>query len=212
MELLIENGIVFEFVPFNSDYFNDDGTLRDRYEALALNEIEEGEDYALIISTNAGLWRYMIGDLVRLIDKDRNAIQITGRIKQFLSLVGEHLSLDNINSAIASVANHEGIEISEFTIYPDGEAMKHRWYIGVDSHVSSEELMAKIDQEISRINDDYASSRKYNLKDPELVVLPTAKFYDFLQSIGKSGAQNKFPRVMNAEQKSAWVNFLEGKI
>jgi hypothetical protein len=209
MELLLENGVFFEFVPFNSDYFNDDGTLRDCFEALALNEIEEGEDYALIISTNAGLWRYMIGDLVRLIDKDRNAVQVTGRIKQFLSLVGEHLSLDNMNSAIARVAKNEGIEISEFTIYPDGDAMKHRWYIGVDTEVSNEKLMLKIDQEISRINDDYASSRKHNLKDPELVVIPTSKFYEFLQSIGKSGAQNKFPRVMNTEQKRSWVNFLE---
>lgn len=210
MELLLNNGVFFEFVPFNSEYFNEEGTLRDHYEAFTLDEIQENEDYAIVISTNAGLWRYMVGDLVRLVDKTRDAIVITGRIKQFLSLVGEHLSLENINMAITQTAVKLGIQISEFGIYPDGENLKHRWYIGVDKAVDSVVLMKEIDACLGRLNDDYASARKYSLNDPELIVVSTSKFYDWLELRGKLGAQNKFPRVMNTEQKEAWIKFITG--
>jgi hypothetical protein len=208
MELLLTNGIFFEFVPFNSDYFKEDGTLQNRHNALALNEVEEGIDYALVISTNAGLWRYMIGDLVRFVDKDRFEIIITGRIKQFMSLVGEHLSLDNINNAINFIGKEGGANYTEFCLYADEKELRHYWFIGCDHLGDAKEVMNKIDEKISELNDDYASSRKYNLKEPILKMVPTAAFYGFLESIGKLGAQNKFPRVLNETQKVNWLNYL----
>jgi hypothetical protein len=208
MELLLNSGIFFEFVPFNSDYFEDDGSLRNRHEAFTLNEVEEGVDYALVITTNAGLWRYLIGDLVRFVDRERHEVIITGRIKQFLSLVGEHLSLDNINNAINIVADRRKIEISEFCIYAEEKELRHRWYIGVDVEVNKEDLMAEIDREICLANDDYAAVRKYSLKQPIIDLVPTHKFYDFLNQIGKSGSQNKFPRVLNSNQIEKWLSFI----
>ena len=211
MELLLTNGIFFEFVPFNSDYFKEDGTLQNKHNALALNEVEEGVDYALVISTNSGLWRYMIGDLVRFVDKSRFEIIITGRIRQFMSLVGEHLSLDNINNAVNLTGKERETDYTEFCLYADEKELRHYWFIGCDQPTDENEVMNKIDMKISELNDDYASSRKYNLKDPVLKVLPTNAFYGFLESIGKLGEQNKFPRVLNETQKENWLQFLKEK-
>ncbi len=211
MELLLNCGIFFEFIPFNSDFFNDDGTLRNRHQALALNEVEEDVDYALVISTNAGLWRYMIGDLVRFVDKDSHEIIITGRIRQFVSLVGEHLSLGNINEAILTVGEDLKTDFSEFCLYADAKDMRHHWFIGSDTNLSPENIIEKIDKEIKNNNDDYASSRKYNLKDPILKFIPRETFYGFLESIGKAGAQNKFPRVLTEGQTEKWLAYLKQK-
>lgn len=209
MELLLNNGIFFEFVPFNSEYFKDDGTLRNPHEAFTLNEVEEGVDYALVISTNAGLWRYMIGDLVRFINKECHEIIISGRIRQFVSLVGEHLSLANINEAILKTGEHYEADFSEFCLFADGNDLRHNWFIGCEKELNEAEVMAKIDHEINLTNDDYASSRKYNLKDPVLKIIPSKAFYEYMESIGKSGAQNKFPRVLNEGQTKKWLEFLK---
>lgn len=211
MELLLKNGIFFEFVPFNSDYFDADGNLINQYNALALNEVEPGIDYALVISTNAGLWRYMLGDLVRFLDTSTHEIIISGRIKQYLSIVGEHLSLENINMAIQKVSQDRGIQISEFTIHVIEGALQHHWYVGVDSEVDKQEIMQEIDAEVCRLNDDYAAVRKYTLLPPEITILPNQTFYDFMDSLGKSGAQNKFPRVLNTEQRPKWLAYLKEK-
>jgi hypothetical protein len=209
MELLLNNGIFFEFIPFTSEYFNEDGVLRNNFDALTLNDVEEGVDYALVISTNAGLWRYLIGDLVRFVDKSQHEIIITGRIRQFLSLVGEHLSLGNINDAILSAGEYFNEVFSEFCLYADGTDLRHHWFIGSNKEINAEELMAKIDELIIANNDDYASSRKYNLKTPILTILPTDVFYGFMKSIGKVGAQNKFPRVLNEGQTEKWLQYLK---
>lgn len=209
MELLLNNGIFFEFVPFNSEFFLDNGTLRNQYEALTLNEVQNDVDYAIVISTNAGLWRYMIGDLVRFVDKEANEIIITGRIRQFVSLVGEHLSLGNINEAILCAGDHYKEVFSEFCLYADGNDLRHYWFIGANSELDAQEVMQKIDEEIKAKNDDYASSRKYNLKEPILKILPSEVFYGFMKSIGKVGSQNKFPRVLNEGQTEKWLHYLK---
>ncbi|MFM9616249.1 GH3 auxin-responsive promoter family protein, partial [Streptomyces niveiscabiei] len=85
------------FVPFDENNFDADGEMVKNPEVLMIHEIEEGKDYALLISTTAGIWRYLIGDTIRFVDKERAEIIITGRTKHFLSLVGEHLSVDNMN-------------------------------------------------------------------------------------------------------------------
>lgn len=209
MELLLKNGIFFEFIPFNSDYFDSEGNLINNFNALALNEVEPGIDYAIVISTNAGLWRYMLGDLVRFVDTSNHEIIISGRIKQYLSIVGEHLSLENINMAIQKMAESRQLQISEFTIHVEEGSLQHHWYIGVDKEVDKEALMQEIDQEICALNDDYAAVRKYTLLMPKIDVLPNETFYDFMASLGKSGSQNKFPRVLNTEQRPNWIAYLK---
>lgn len=209
MQLLLNTGVIYEFIPFNTDYFDAEGSLRNRHDSFSIDEVQPEMDYALVISTNAGLWRYLIGDLIQFTDIENREIKISGRIKQYLSLCGEHLSLDNINNALQQVSIDFNIEITEFTIVAHEEELFHHWYIGVDQQVSQNELIHAIDKAVCKLNDDYSCSRKVNLKPPQITLLSSKLFYDFLKSLGKNGGQNKFPRVMNAERGKDWVEFLE---
>ena len=107
MNLLLDSGVFYEFIPFNSEYFDSEGSLKNKNKALTLNQVQEGVDYAIVISTNAGLWRYIIGDLIRFVNVNERELIISGRIKQFLSLWGEHLSLENINEALLKLSKTE---------------------------------------------------------------------------------------------------------
>jgi len=208
MTLLMNNSIFFEFIPFNAEYFTESGELKNQYKAYTISEVKAGIDYALVISTNAGLWRYMIGDLVRFVDTTTHEIIIAGRIRQFLSLCGEHLSLDNINQALKEVSTKAKLSFSEYTIHADEQNQQHCWYIGCDDINVDPKVIEQIDAELQQINDDYAYVRKHSMPLPKLQLLPTAVFYNYLDSIGKLGAQNKVPRGMNKEQASRWNAYL----
>ncbi len=210
MKLLLDTGVFYEFIPFNSDFFDQEGQVINSKKALTLSQVKEGVDYALVITTNAGLWRYLIGDLVRFVDIKERELVITGRIKQFLSLCGEHLSLENINEAIINLSIKEEIDIVEFTIYADEINQCHHWFISSNKQIN-QNISIKIDTELCLLNDDYASARKYTLASPKITVLNKTIFYGFLNSLGKQGGQNKFPRVLNPEQANKWLNFI-GKI
>jgi hypothetical protein len=140
---------------------------------------------------------------------DEREIRITGRIKQFLSLVGEHLSLDNINAAIQRTSEITGVDIPEFSLHADTENQRHVWYIGTNDRVDANVIMQTIDEQLAILNDDYASVRKYNLNTPDIHVLPVDCFYAYMDSIGKAGSQNKFPRVLNATQSISWKHFIQ---
>jgi hypothetical protein len=211
MKLLLNCGIFYEFIPFNSDYFDENGKLINNHEALTISQIREGVDYAIVISTNAGLWRYLIGDLVRFVNISDYELVITGRIKQFLSLCGEHLSLDNINQALISLSNEMDVHVDEFTIFADQKEQRHIWYLGVTKNVDAQKIMNFIDTKLCELNDDYAYVRKYNLQTPIVHFVEPSLFYDFLASLGKTGGQNKMPRVLNKDQSVLWNEFVKNK-
>ena len=207
MKLLLDTGVFYEFIPFNSDFFDQEGQVINSKKALTLSQVKEGIDYALVITTNAGLWRYLIGDLIRFVDIKERELVITGRIKQFLSLCGEHLSLENINEAIINLSKKEEIDIVEFTIYADEINQCHHWFISSNKHIN-QDISIKMDAELCLLNDDYASARKYTLGPPKISVLNKSVFYGFLNSLGKQGGQNKFPRVLNTSQANKWLKFI----
>jgi hypothetical protein len=214
MHLNLNNNIFFEFVPFDDNNFDGDGNILDNPEALMIHEIEENKDYAILISTNAGTWRYAIGDTVRLIDKEKSEIIITGRTKHFLSLVGEHLSVDNMNKAILLASETLNITISEFTVagVPYGNFFGHQWYVACDDEVDEMKLASIIDEKLKLLNDDYEVERKHALKSMQVKVLPEHVFMDFMQHKGKIGGQHKFPRVMKGKMYEEWNQFLENNL
>jgi hypothetical protein len=180
-------------------------------EVLMIHEVEEGKDYAILISTNAGTWRYLIGDTVRFVDIEKNEIIITGRTKHFLSLVGEHLSVDNMNKAIELVSEELKISIPEFTVagIPYGSFFAHQWYIATDDKVDSEDLKNRIDNKLKELNDDYEVERKHALKEVFIEVLSEQTFMDFMKIKGKLGGQHKFPRVLKGKMMEEWQKFLK---
>ena len=210
MRLVLNNGIFYEFVPFNEDNFDEDGVMVPNPEALMIDQIEEGKEYALLISTCAGAWRYQIGDTIKFVDKKNSEIVITGRTKHFLSLCGEHLSVENMNRAIEIASEKLSISIREFTVagIPDGNLFSHHWYIGSDDAIDAELLRGCIDEHLKALNDDYAVERRHALKNVFLDVLPTQTFYDWMRSEGREGGQSKFPRVLKKERLAGWLRFL----
>lgn len=211
MQLALNNNIFFEFVPFDDKNFDSEGNMHEDHEAYMIHEIEENKDYAILISTNAGAWRYAIGDTVKLVDKERSEIIITGRTKHFISLVGEHLSVDNMNKAIEMAAEELNIFIPEFTVagVPHGTFFAHKWYIATDDKVNASALANVIDEKLKILNDDYEVERRHALKAVEIEVLPEKIFMDFMNAKGKVGGQHKFPRVLKGKVLEDWQGFLE---
>jgi hypothetical protein len=214
MRLVTSEHIFMEFVPFDHHNFDADGDMIDNPEALLINEVEEGKDYALLISTSAGAWRYLIGDTIRFTDKARCEIVITGRTKHFLSLVGEHLSVDNMNKAVQMVGEELNISIPEYTVVgePYESFFCHRWYVACDDAVDPKLLCTKIDEKLKALNDDYAVERKSALKEVFLEVLPEDRFMEFMRAKGKVGGQHKFPRVLKGKMLEDWKKFLKGEL
>ncbi|MGB4885815.1 MAG: GH3 auxin-responsive promoter family protein, partial [Ferruginibacter sp.] len=210
MHLALNNNIFFEFVPFDDKNFDADGNMVDKPEAFMLHEIEENKEYAILITTNAGAWRYAIGDTIKLIDKEKSQIIITGRTKHFLSLVGEHLSVDNMNKAIEMVSGQMNIFIPEFTVagVPYGNFFAHEWYLASDDKADEKALAEKIDANLKQLNDDYEVERNHALKNISVKLLPEKAFMDFMKARGKIGGQHKFPRVLKGKILIEWQQFV----
>jgi hypothetical protein len=211
MRLVLNNGIFYEFVPFEERNFTTDGEIKPDAETLLIDEVEEGREYAILLSSNAGAWRYLIGDVIRFSSLEEMEIVITGRTKHFLSLCGEHLSVDNMNKAIELVSNDFNIDIPEFAVagIPYQSLFAHHWYIGTDDAIDKERVRERLDEHLKKLNDDYAVERSAALKEVIVDVIPVRTFYDWLESIGKVGGQNKFPRVMKKAQLEDWRSFLQ---
>ena len=210
MQLIVDNGIYYEFVPFNESNFDEDGNIKQDCTSLTIKEVENNVDYAILLSTNAGTWRYLIGDVIKFIDKEKCEIIITGRTKQFLSLVGEHLSQDNMNKAIENVANEFKVDINEFTVagFCEGNTFSHHWYIGCDEVLDKENVIKRIDEHLKVLNDDYRVEREEALSNLYIDILPTHVFYDFMERNGKIGGATKFPRVLKGKRYEDWKEFI----
>ncbi|MDQ6762753.1 MAG: GH3 auxin-responsive promoter family protein [Bacteroidota bacterium] len=212
MRLAINSNIFFEFVPFDYKNFDSEGNMVENPEVLMIHEVELNKNYALLISTNAGTWRYLIGDTIQFVDLEKCEIIITGRTKHFLSLVGEHLSVDNMNKAINMVSEELNISIGEFTVagVPYGSFFAHHWFISTNDKVNSETLKIMIDEKLKELNDDYEVERKHALKEIIVDVLSEDIFMNFMKSKGKVGGQHKFPRVLKGKMLEDWQKFLKG--
>jgi hypothetical protein len=212
MKLLLHNDIYLEFVPFTDDNFDADGVIRPEARALPIEAVQENVNYALLISTCSGAWRYLIGDTVRFTDVKRSEIVITGRTKHYLSICGEHLSVDNMNKAVQNVEEMLNVAIPEFTVSAAeaGSFFTHRWYLGCDPlPENTTEIARLLDEELKKVNDDYGIERKSVLQSPQVQVAPVSVFYRWHEKRGKMGGQNKFPRVMKKELFAEWEAFVK---
>ena len=212
MQLLIDNGVYFEFVPFNEENFDEDGNIVANPKTLLLSEVEENVDYALLLSTCAGTWRYLIGDTIKFLNSTNCEIVITGRTKQFLSITGEHLSQDNMTRAVDMMAEKLGVNITEFTVagVRHDTMYAHHWYLGCDDPIDAQTALRLIDENLCQLNDDYAVERTQAIKTLFVDVLPTKCFYEFMeQKIGKWGGATKFPRVMKGKRLEMWEEYVK---
>ncbi|MFT4060948.1 MAG: GH3 auxin-responsive promoter family protein [Edaphocola sp.] len=213
IKLVLNAGILFEFLPFTAENFDDNGELIGHPQTHFIHEVQPDVAYAVVLSTCAGAWRYLIGDVVKFTDVAAHEIVIVGRTKQYLSLCGEHTSVDNLNAAIDEVNKQLGIAVREFTVggMPYENLFAHKWYIGCDEPVGAAAIKRIVDRTLCAVNDDYAVERTSALKEVLVEVLPGHVFTDFLKATGRYGAMNKIPRVMKGKQLEEWEQFLRNR-
>lgn len=206
MKMVLDNGLFFEFVPFNEENFDTDNKMVKNPVTLTFKEVEEGKEYALLLSSVAGAWRYLIGDTIRFTDLARQEIIITGRTRHFLNLCGEHLSQENMNRAVEMFEVQENIHIREFTVagIRHGSLFAHKWFLGSDDVVDPRVASRRIDENLKKLNDDYRVERIAAIQEVIVEVLPIKVFYDWMEKHGKIGSQNKFPRVMKNQLYEEW--------
>lgn len=197
MLLMIDYDVFYEFIPFDEfDSLNP--------HVLPLWEVEVGKNYAMLISTSCGLWRYMLGDTVRFTSKDPYKIVISGRTKHFINAFGEELMIDNAEKGLLKACTETGAHIRDYTAAPvfmDANAQcRHQWLIEFAKAPASVEVFAEIlDKELQQINSDYEAKRYKNktMQQLEIVVARENLFNDWLKSKGKLGGQHKVPRLSN---------------
>ncbi|MEZ0486023.1 GH3 family domain-containing protein [Fibrella aquatica] len=201
MALIVDNGIFFEFVPFTDENMDDQGRVRQDATVLSLEQAEADVDYVLLISTVSGTWRYMIGDTVMITDKARAEIKITGRTKHFLNVVGEQLSVHQMNNAMQTMQQQFDIEIKEFVvsaIRKNGEYI-NKWVIGSNKVLDGAAFAASLDEALCASNKNYNVARTKALKGVEADVIPVEHFYSWSEEYKKLGGQTKIPRVMKED-------------
>jgi hypothetical protein len=190
------SGIFFEFVPAG-EIFNENPTR------LSLKDVKVGENYALIINSNAGLWGYNLGDTVKFVSTDPYRVLVTGRTKHFISAFGEHVIGEEVEYSILKAAEEERIHITEFTVAPfvsrnDGKSY-HEWFIEFENRPGDISSFAnKVEENLRRKNVYYDDLISGNILSPlKITAVRKNGFIDYMKSIGKLGGQNKVPRLSN---------------
>ncbi len=197
MSLMLDYGVFYEFIPM-------DELESPNPHVVPLWGVETGRNYAMLISTSSGLWRYMIGDTVRFTGKDPYKFVITGRTKFFINAFGEELIVDNAEVGLAEACRQTGAQVLEYTAAPvfmDGEGKcRHQWLVEFAKEPADIALFARIlDETLQHVNSDYEAKRykDITLQPLELVAARKGLFHDWLASKGKLGGQHKVPRLSN---------------
>ena len=210
MKLVVDNGIYFEFVPFQPEYIEEDGSLKADAPVVPLREVQPEVDYVLIISTVSGAWRYLIGDTVKFTDVEKQEIRITGRTKFFLNVVGSQLSVNKMNDAVKELEEKFNIKIPEFTVSAvkkEGD-FYHKWYLGIEGEADEAELADSLDEILKAANKNYGVARKKALKGVEVVKVSPDLFFEWSAQNKKKGGQVKMEKVMNEDKFEEWESFV----
>ena len=197
MSLMVDYGVFYEFIPM-SEFGSPEATV------VPLWGVETGKNYAMLISTSSGLWRYQIGDTVRFTSTDPYKIIISGRTKSFINAFGEELIVDNANQGLQYACEQTGAQVSEYTaapVYMNAEGQcRHQWLIEFARQPDDIEHFADLlDRRLQQLNSDYEAKRFKNitLQRLELIAVPRGTFEAWLKSKGKLGGQHKVRRLSN---------------
>jgi hypothetical protein len=200
MLLMLDYGIFYEFIP--ADKMTSDSTP-----AYGLAEVEKGVNYVIIISTNGGLWRYMMGDTIVFTCLDPYRFRISGRTKHFINVFGEEVIIDNADKAIETACNATGASIAEYTAGPvfmnTVSKGSHEWIIEFEREPSDfNNFIDILDDTLKSVNSDYEAKRykDLNLVRPVCTSVPRGTFNKWLKVKNKFGGQNKVPRLSNSRE------------
>jgi GH3 auxin-responsive promoter len=198
--LMLDYGVYYEFIPVEE--------IEKEYpDAIPLWEVEAGKNYAMVITTNAGLWRYNIGDTVKFTSTSPYRIKISGRTKHYINAFGEELIIENAETAITRACEQTGAVIDNFTAAPiyfdKGKRGGHEWIIEFVKHPRDlVEFTRTLDDTLRKINSDYDAKRNKDLAlvEPTIHTVTEGTFYNWMKKRGKLGGQNKVPRLSNSRE------------
>ena len=195
--LMLDYGIFYEFIPL-------EGTAENENKIIPISEVELNKNYAMVITTNAGLWRYKIGDTIKFTSLNPYRIKVSGRTKHFINVFGEEVIIDNTEKALAKVSLKTGCTISNYTVGPifmeEKTKGSHEWIVEFEKEPKDLNHFAKLlDEELQKENSDYEAKRYKNMTLFPLKLNKAKKglFYNWLSEKGKLGGQNKVPRLSN---------------
>jgi hypothetical protein len=196
MLLMLDYGIYYEFIPMAE-------LTKENPKTYNLSEVQKDKDYAMLISTNAGLWRYQIGDTIRFTNTSPYRFIITGRTKQHINVFGEELMIHNVELALKTACEKTKAHIIDFTVAPvfmTDNTGAHEWLIEFDQEPTNLDFFISVlDDTLKYINSDYEAKRfnNYVLQKPIINLAPKNTFYNWLKSNNKLGGQFKVPRLSN---------------
>lgn len=213
MRLAIEHGIFYEFIPFDARGFDETGQVLDDPVVLHLGEVENGQEYALVISTPSGAWRYLIGDTIKFSDVEQYEMSISGRTKYFLNVVGSQLSEEKLNKAVNNLSEKLGCEINEYAVAAvkndEGEYV-HQWVLGTSGDLAPDTAASTLDELLQDANKNYKVARAKALKGVRAAAVPSEKIYAWLETKKKKGGQIKVPKVMKEKTMLELLEYLGG--
>ena len=198
--LMLDYGVYYEFIPveeFEKEY----------PKTIGLSEVEIGKNYALVISTNSGLWRYNIGDTIKFTSTSPHRIKISGRTKHFINAFGEEVIIENAEAAVTRACDLTGAVINNFTAAPiyleKSKRGGHEWIIEFKTQPSGmEEFTNILDETLRKVNSDYDAKRAHDLAlvAPKVHSVAEGTFYNWMKKRGKLGGQHKVPRLSNSRE------------
>lgn len=212
MKLVLSEYYYYEFIPFDERGVDEMGNLLENPEVLRLEQVEEDQDYVLLITTSAGAWRYVIGDTIRFTDVKAHEIKITGRTKFFLNVVGSQLSEEKMDAGILETAEALGITVNEYSVAAvknEAGDYIHQWVIVSEKSVDADAFAKTLDETLQGLNKNYKVARSKALKGVRVKAIGKAAYHQYLEGKNQKGGQAKTRKVMDAEKMEAYLSELE---
>lgn len=215
MKLAIEHDIFYEFIPFDERGFDEMGNILEDPTVFSIDEVQEKEDYALIVSSPAGAWRYMIGDTIQFTDLEAMEMRISGRTKYFLNVVGSQLSEDKMNAAIEKMEQVLDLDFKEYAVAAlkdENDEFYHQWVLGGDNQSTDKDIAKTLDEALKELNKNYKVARNKALKGIKVKVLDTDLIFSWLETKKKKGGQIKLPKIMKPEMMEDLLTYAKEKV
>lgn len=211
MKLAIEHGVYYEFIPFNKDGFDTQGNLLENPKVLTIDTVEKNIDYALVVSTCSGAWRYMIGDTLKFTNLDAYEIELTGRTKFFLNVVGSQLSEEKLDTAVLELSKKHNVDVNEYSVaalQKEGEYI-HQWILVSNQNIDENLWKQELDEKLQEANKNYKVARSKALKGIEVLKINKKTYHHYLEATNKKGGQIKTPKVMSEQDMTAFIEFIQ---
>lgn len=209
MKLALNHGYYYEFIPFDERGVNEMGEILDDPEIYDISEVNTADEYVLVVSTNAGAWRYIIGDTIQFTSLDPHEIKITGRTKFFLNVFGSQLSEEKLDNAIVASAEKKDVTINEYMVAAvkggDNKHL-HQWVLVTDDKIDNEKFANLLDEHLKSHNNNYKVARNKTIDEVSIQVISKQQYDNYLEKTNKKGGQVKTQKVMESKEMKEFLS------